>query len=613
MTVQEYLKEKPLLFDGAMGTYLVEKHPETVKRNCEFMNIEHPEWVQKIHEKYLKAGAVAIKTNTFSANTVVLQQSVEKVKEMIKKGYQIAQNAIKDFAGERFIFADIGPVPVNEEKDLLEAYKEIANTFLECGAQNFLFETMESREAIEEIASYIKEKAPGSFIAVSFAASPEGYTRGGFFVKKLFWDLQQSESIDALGFNCVSGPKHLLDLVQRLDKKKIKKYLTIMPNAGYPTLLGNRMYYEQSYTYFSNNIEKLLEEGVAMVGGCCGTRPKDIKGVAEMMQQKQDRFVTWIEKRDRKLVQAAGYKEELESTHIVANKNEHNTFAKKLFAGEKVIVVELDPPIEPDIDFFMEGAARYKYAGVDAIDIADCPIAKARIDSSILACKVTRELGLTTIPHMTCRDRNINATKALLLGLNVEGVNNVLTVTGDPVPTAMRDQVKTMFSYNSAMLARHIQSLNEEVFEENPFMVSGALNINALQFDSQIRHAKKKIENGVSVLFTQPVLSERGFANLKRAREELDVKILGGIMPVVSYRNACFMNNEMAGIDVQDTIVSMYQDKNREEGEELAYRISTAIIDKITDYVDGYYLITPFKRVELLLRIIHYVKNKNNR
>ena len=177
-----------------------------------------------------------------------------------------------------------------------------------------------------------------------------------------------------------------------------------------------------------------------MVGGCCGTRPKDIKGVAEMMQQKQDRFVTWIEKRDRKLVQAAGYKEELESTHIVANKNEHNTFAKKLFAGEKVIVVELDPPIEPDIDFFMEGAARYKYAGVDAIDIADCPIAKARIDSSILACKVTRELGLTTIPHMTCRDRNINATKALLLGLNVEGVNNGLTVTGDPVPTAMRGQ-----------------------------------------------------------------------------------------------------------------------------------------------------------------------------
>lgn len=610
MTVQEYIKEKPLLFDGAMGTYLAEKYPEALKKNCEFFNIEHPEWIQKVHERYLNAGAAAIKTNTFSANTVVLQQPFEKVKEMIEKGYQIAQEAIEAFEGDHFVFADIGPVPVNEEKELLEVYKEIADTFLECGARNFLFETMESKEAIEEVASYIKDKAPESFIVVSFAASPEGYTRGGFFVKKLFWDMQQSESIDALGFNCVSGPKHLLDLVHSLDKKKIKKYLTIMPNAGYPTFVGNRMHYEQSHTYFSNNIGKLLEEGVAMVGGCCGTRPKDIKSVAKMMQQKKEQFADWIQKRDRLIMQAAACREDSENKHIAASANEKNAFAKKLFAGEKVVVVELDPPIEPDIEFFMEGAARYKYAGVDAIDIADCPIAKARIDSSILACKVTRELGLTTIPHMTCRDRNINATKALLLGLNVEGVNNVLTVTGDPVPTAMRDQVKTMFSYNSAMLARHIHSLNEEVFEENPFMVSGALNINALQFDSQIRHAKKKIENGVSVLFTQPVLSERGFENLKRAREELDVKILGGIMPVVSYRNACFMNNEMAGIDVQDTIVSMYQDKDRKEGEELAYRISTAIIDEITDYVDGYYLITPFKRVELLLRIIHYAKQK---
>lgn len=158
MTVQEYLKEKPLLFDGAMGTYLVEKHPETVKRNCEFMNIEHPEWVQKIHEKYLKAGAVAIKTNTFSANTVVLQQPVEKVKEMIKKGYQIAQNAIKDFAGERFIFADIGPVPVNEEKDLLEAYKEIANTFLECGAQNFLLKPWRAEKPLKKLHRISKRK-----------------------------------------------------------------------------------------------------------------------------------------------------------------------------------------------------------------------------------------------------------------------------------------------------------------------------------------------------------------------------------------------------------------------------------------------------------------------
>lgn len=613
MTVQEYLEGKPLLFDGAMGTYLAEKHPEVTKTSCEILNIEHPDWIQEIHESYLAAGATAIKTNTFSANELMLQLPKAQIKMLIQKGYEIANNAVEKFASEHFIFADMGPVPAKEDTDLFEQYKDIVDVFIECGAKNFLFETMESKEGLVRISSYIKEKVKDSFIMVSFAASPEGYTRGGFFVKKIFRELQQIEDIDALGFNCVSGPKHLVELVRSLDKKELRKYLTIMPNAGYPTMLGNRMYYGQNHKYFADNIRKLLEAGVSIVGGCCGTTPKDIRSVHEILTDNPVYFSEMMEQQNHRMEMPVIKESMGDREEFLGRDNSQNSFAQKLRAGKKVVVVELDPPIEPDIDFFMEGAARYKYAGVDAIDIADCPIAKARIDSSILACKVTRELGLTTIPHMTCRDRNINATKALLLGLNVEGVNNVLTVTGDPVPTAMRDQVKTVFSYNSAILSRHIQSLNEEVFPENPFMVSGALNINALNFESQINHAKKKIENGVSVLFTQPVLSERGFENLKRAKKELNVKILGGVMPVVSYRNACFMNNEMAGIEVEDKIIDLYKGKDRAEGEKLAYKISVDIIDKISGYVDGYYLITPFKRVELLLKIIEYVQKKNRK
>lgn len=158
MTVQEYLKEKPLLFDGAMGTYLVEKHPETVKRNCEFMNIEHPEWVQKIHEKYLKAGAVAIKTNTFSANTVVLQQPVEKVKEMIKKGYQIAQNAIKDFAGERFIFADIGPVLSMKRRIFWKRTKKLQIPFWSVEPKIFFLKPWRAEKPLKKLHRISKRK-----------------------------------------------------------------------------------------------------------------------------------------------------------------------------------------------------------------------------------------------------------------------------------------------------------------------------------------------------------------------------------------------------------------------------------------------------------------------
>ena len=619
MTIQEYLKERPLLFDGAMGTYLAERCPELGEMHCERANITHPSLVKEIHREYLLAGAAAIKTNTFAANCQMMEEGMPAVSDLIRAGWELASQAAQEEAGTHFVFADIGPVPVKDGQELYDAYRESADVFLSCGARCFLFETMGSAEALAEVSAYIKERAGDSFVMVSFAASPEGYTRSGFLVKKLFWQMQQCDTVDAVGFNCISGPKHLLEQIRGLPPEGACKYLTVMPNAGYPTMLGNRIHYGADREYFGQNAIELLEAGASIVGGCCGTAPEDIESIASRLTRE---FIDGIYKRQRASVISSGKESGRPSGKRVLAKgsgedgssisgmdNGRNAFAEKLRGGRKVIVVELDPPVEPDIDFFMEGAARYKYAGVDAVDIADCPIAKARIDSSVLACKLSRELGITAIPHMTCRDRNINATKALLLGLNIEGVNNVLTVTGDPVPTAMRSQIKTVFSYNSAILARHIQSFNQEIFAENPFMVSGALNINALNFDSQILHAKRKIESGVSVLFTQPVLSERGLGNLRRARKELPAKILGGIMPVVSFRNAAFMNNEMAGIEIDKEIMEKYRDKNREEGEELAYRISVGIIDKISGSVDGFYVITPFKRVELILRIVGYIKS----
>lgn len=629
-TIWEYLAEQPLVFDGAMGTYLAEQYPQYAAEVCEKLNVTHPEVIRGIHGAYLEAGAVAIKTNTFGANPYAFSLDQKQTEEIIRAGVEIAREAISSAVMSRettadplavpqiaeekssvhFLFADIGPVRTSDEIVPAEVYSWLADQFLALGVSCFLFETMDSAEGIGETAHYIKEQMPGAFVAVSYGVSPEGFTRSGYYGRNLYQMTLQMQSVDAVGFNCISGPRHLSDMMQKLPILHTGKYITIMPNAGYPTVVGNRTYFGQNTSYFAKIMYGLAQQGVAILGGCCGTGPEDIRALRQELQAQpvsgQDRSsLGFIQKNDDTEIQDSS-----DPIH-----NVHNAFARKLQSGKKVLVVELDPPVEPEIDFFMEGAARYRQAGVDAIDIADCPIAKARIDSSILACKVMREIGLTAIPHMTCRDRNMNATKALLLGLNVEGVNNVLTVTGDPVPAAERDHIKTMFSYNSAVLANHIRTLDQQIFADNPFLVSGALNINALQFDSQLRHARRKIENGVSVLFTQPVLTSRALANLQRAREELDVKILGGIMPVVSYRNACFMNNEMAGIDVDQRIIEMYQDLDRAEGEELAWKISTQIAREITPYVDGYYLITPFKRVELVLRIvqsIHEIAERND-
>ena len=251
------------------------------------------------------------------------------------------------------------------------------------------------------------------------------------------------------------------------------------------------------------------------------------------------------------------------------------------------------------------------FRSVDAITIADCPVARVRVDSSLLACKLKRELNITTIPHMTCRDRNINATKALLLGLSIEGVNNVLVVTGDPVPTAERDEVKAMFSFNSAILANYITNLNDTTFS-SPFNICGALNVNAINFPSQLAHAKKKIENGVTMFLTQPILSKQAVENLKQAHSELPAKILGGIIPIVSHRNACFMNNEISGISVSEEITELYKDISKEEATILAIKISTDIAIEIYNYVDGYYLITPFKRIDIISEIIKNISTIEN-
>ena len=588
--VRAHLARKPLLFDGGMGTYYKAK-PGT---ECEQGNLLDPAGVRKVHREYLAAGAEAIKTNTFGLPRMAAVQQPDW-QALARAGWKLAAEAAVETGAA--VFADLGPAPDTEAAPAGSIYTAVARCFVEQGAKNFLFETLSSDAGVLEAVQAVKAQVPDAFVQVSFAVLPDGYTREGMYSKDLVRRMTESGIVDAVGFNCVSAPGAMRTLVQQLGSTALP--LSVMPNAGYPVVTRTQVKYQGKPEYFAKELARIAAEGVRILGGCCGTTPAHIAALRAALDS-----LPAVEKA-APAVQV--------STPEAPTVEKDDAFLRKLNAGKKVIAIELDSPKDADLTNYLAGAKRLQAAGADLLTIADCPIARARMDSSLVACRVHRELGLCTLPHMTCRDRNLNATKALLLGLYAEGVREVLAITGDPIPTAERDEVKNVYQFNSRKLAQYIVSLAGEGREmPSPMTVFGALNLNARNFEVELRRAGEKLENGMSGFLTQPVLSEQAVENLRRTRETLGerAKILAGIMPVVSQRNAIFMENEVNGIHVAEDIIEAFAGLDREQGEALGLEISLKMAREALPYADGFYLMTPFNRVALMERLIARLKTE---
>ena len=582
--VREILKKRPLLFDGGMGTYYKAKPGQ----ECEQANLLDPDGILTVHRAYLEAGADAIKTNTFGLPRMAAAQN-PMWEAMADEGWKLAaQAAAKTSAA---VFADLGPAPDTEALPAAQIYTALAERFAALGAKNFLFETLSSDAGVAVAARQIKEAVPDAFVLVSFAVLPDGYTREGRHCAELVRSMTACGAVDAVGLNCVSAPGAMRALVQQLGETKLP--LAVMPNAGYPVVTRTRVQYQGRPEYFARELARLAAEGVRILGGCCGTTPAHIAALRAALDALPETLPA---------APAAAV-----STAAKPEVEKDDAFLRKLNAGKKVIAIELDSPKDADLTGYLDGARRLQAAGADLLTIADCPIARARMDSSLVACRVHRELGLNVLPHMTCRDRNLNATKALLLDLYAEGVREVLAITGDPIPTAERDEVKNVYQFNSRKLAQYIVSLAGEGREMPSAMtVFGALNLNARNFEVELRRAGEKLEHGMSGFLTQPVLSGQAVENLRHAREVLGsrARILAGIMPVVSQRNAIFMENEINGIHVEEDIIRQFAGLDRAQGEELGLAISLKMAREALPYADGFYLMTPFNRVALMERLI---------
>ena len=645
MKIQDYIQDNIIVTDGAMGTWFDQLEPENYLCS-EAANFLNPDLIMEIHDSYIKNGAVLIRSNTFSAN----RNTLEKIRErhggvfktldltaFVKAGYEIAKKAAmkaEKEGREIFAAADIGPVYENSEsetEEILAQYYELADIFIDAGADIFVLETFPDEEYVIRIAAYIKSKKKDAFVIGQFSFVPTGYGSTGHHYKNVLRKAVESEWLDAAGFNCGIGAAHMEKFYKeyfRTEKLPPNAILTALPNCGYPHIIRGRAVYSDSVSYFGNKVENIAALGVRILGGCCGTTPEYIEEISRRLKMEKEKrrpiriTAVTTEKESAasglmpENMQAAwGQREKTENSPGLGNyagqdrkeksPGRKNIFREKLEKGEPVCALELDPPFDASAQKMMDGAMALKETKVDVITIADSPLARARADSLLMAAKIQKDIGISVMPHLSCRDRNRIAVRSGLLGVHISEVRNLLVVTGDPVGRDEREFTKSVFDFNSIKMMRYIRSMNEEMFQGDELFYGGALNQNGANIEKIADRMKKKIDAGCQFFLTQPVYSAEDLERLAILKQKTGAKILIGIMPLVSFRNALFIKNEMPGILVPDEVLQQYSPEGtREAWEETAVKISGNLMRQGKEIGAGYYLMTPFHRVSLMKRLL---------
>jgi methionine synthase / methylenetetrahydrofolate reductase(NADPH) len=615
-----------VLCDGAMGTMLYARGV-FINRCYDELNLSQPELVREIHAEYLQAGAEVIETNTFGGNAFRLETHglKDKVREINIAGVRLARECVTQIrdkqATEAFVAGAIGPLGVRLEPlgkvgldEARAAFAEQIQALVEggpgVGADLLIIETMTSLAEAEQAILAARSVAPDVRVVVMMTVDEDGNCLDGAPAETAAMKLTEWGA-DAVGCNCSSGPATVLSVIERM-RPVTTKPLAAMPNAGIPRAVEGRTIYLTSPEYMASFTRKLVKAGASIVGGCCGTTPNYTRAMKSYL-----RAMDAMEGGVQVMEQAGSSKAANKAAIKAASKVEPPMLAERskigamVAADEFITMVEIVPPKGIDCSKELDGAAFLHRLGVDAINVPDSPRASARMSAQSLCVQIQQHIGIETILHYTCRDRNVLSIQSDLLGASSIGLKNILCLTGDPPKLGNYPNATAVFDVDAIGLVNVVHNLNygldigsNSIGASTGFTIAVAANPGVQDMDQEVRRFAFKVEAGAEYAITQPVFDLRVLEEFLRRIEGFRIPVIAGIWPLTSLRNAEFMKNDLRVSMPEDIMARMAAVTTPEAGRAEGVKIAQEMLAEARPMVQGVQVSAPFGRYSVAADVL---------
>ncbi|MEX2179037.1 MAG: bifunctional homocysteine S-methyltransferase/methylenetetrahydrofolate reductase [Gemmatimonadaceae bacterium] len=606
-----------VIFDGAMGTML---YGEGVFINqCyDELNLRAPDLIRKVHRAYVKAGAEILETNSFGANRPKLApHGLEtQVHEINRAAAALAREVADEAPRPTLVAGAVGPLGARIEPfgptSLDEArgyFREQMEGLLEGGADVLLLETFgdlheieQALRAAQEVSSdtpVIAQMTVGADCLTPFGATPEDIARA-----------LDSWGADVIGLNCSVGPQIILEAIEKMATQT-KKKLSAQPNAGMPRDIGGRTMYMASPEYMASYARHLVQAGARIVGGCCGTTPEHIRAIAEGVRPLAPRLANLTSPRTS-ATQSGQAPRSVPPVSVVPLR-ERSRWGAKIAAKTFATSVEIVPPRGVDATRMLADVRKLKDAGVDAVNVPDGPRAQSRMGALLTSVIIEQQVGIETVTHYACRDRNLLGMLSDLLGAAAVGLRNLLLVTGDPPKMGPYPDATAVFDIDAIGLTNLVANLNRgqdpggnAIGKPTSFVIGVGVNPAAIDPAHELKRFEWKVDAGAEYAITQPVFDPAQLEKFLRTVEHVRIPVIAGIWPLVSVRNAEFLANEVPGVTVPDEIIARMRrasDKSKEHAVAEGIAIAREMLDRVRAGVQGVQVSAPFGKVELALQV----------